>query len=44
MTHGVDISEVVRQAIFALALVIFAAKFGGELLVRMGSPRCWESC
>ncbi len=38
MTHGVDISEVVRQAIFALALIIFAAKCGGELLVRMGQP------
>ena len=34
----VDISELVRQSLLILTLIIVAAKFGGELLGRMGQP------
>jgi Na+:H+ antiporter len=33
-----DIGELVRQSMMVLALIIIAAKFGGELLGRMGQP------
>jgi Kef-type K+ transport system membrane component KefB len=35
---SVDISELVRQSLLILALIIVAAKFGGELLGRLGQP------
>jgi Kef-type K+ transport system membrane component KefB len=33
-----DIAELVRQSLLILTLIIVAAKFGGELLGRMGQP------
>jgi Kef-type K+ transport system membrane component KefB len=36
LTPSADIGELVRQAILALALIIVAAKVGGELLGRLG--------
>ena len=33
-----DLGELVRQAILALAFIIFAAKFGGEIIGRLGQP------
>jgi Kef-type K+ transport system membrane component KefB len=38
LTHAADIGEVVRQAILVLALIIAAAKLGGELMARLGQP------
>ncbi len=36
--ESVDIGEIVRQAITALAVIIVAAKLGGEILGRLGQP------
>jgi Kef-type K+ transport system membrane component KefB len=36
--HNVDMSELVRQSLLVLTLIIVAAKFGGEVLGRMGQP------
>ena len=36
--HNVDISELVRQSLLILTLIIIAAKFGGEMLGRLGQP------
>ncbi len=33
-----NIPELVRQSVLVLALVILAAKLGGELLIRLGQP------
>ena len=33
-----DIGELVRQSMMVLALILVAAKFGGELLARLGQP------
>ena len=33
-----DIGELVRDAMMVLALIIIAAKLGGELLGRLGQP------
>jgi Kef-type K+ transport system membrane component KefB len=38
LTSGGDIAETVRQALLVLALIIAAAKIGGELLGRIGQP------
>jgi Kef-type K+ transport system membrane component KefB len=35
---GVDVSELVRQAMMILVLIIVAAKLGGELMGRLGQP------
>src|SRR6266403_2381555 len=35
---GINSGELVRQAILVLALIIVAAKFGGEVLGRLGQP------
>lgn len=36
--QGTDIGELVRQAMMVLALIIVAAKLGGELIGRLGQP------
>ena len=36
--QGTDISELVRQTMMVLILIIVAAKFGGELMGRLGQP------
>ena len=36
--EAVDISEVVRQSMMVLTLIIVAAKLGGEVLGRLGQP------
>ncbi len=36
--HNVDISELVRQTMVVLVVIIVAAKFGGELMGRLGQP------
>jgi Kef-type K+ transport system membrane component KefB len=36
--QGVDISELVRQTMMVLVLIIVAAKLGGELMGRLGQP------
>ena len=36
--HSVDISELVRQSLLILTLIIVTAKFGAELLERLGQP------
>ena len=35
---GVDISELVRQTMLILMLIIICAKVGGELMGRIGQP------
>src|SRR6266851_4858187 len=35
---GIDISELVRQTMMVLILIIVVAKFGGELMGRLGQP------
>ena len=36
--QGIDISELVRQTMMVLILIIVAAKLGGELMGRLGQP------
>ncbi len=36
--QGIDISELVRQTMMVLILIIVVAKFGGELMGRLGQP------
>jgi Kef-type K+ transport system membrane component KefB len=36
--QGIDISELVRQTLMVLSLIIVAAKLGGELMGRLGQP------
>src|SRR5229473_5988720 len=36
--QGIDISELVRQTLMVLTLIIVAAKLGGELMGRLGQP------
>jgi hypothetical protein len=38
LTPTADIGETVRQALLVLALIIAAAKIGGELAGRIGQP------
>ena len=36
--QAIDISELVRQTMMVLVLIIVAAKFGGEVMARLGQP------